>query len=91
MPPYNLAQQASLEQDPTVHELHLTDTSSWNMPMAKDPPVKSQKDCIYTLKEFELLNNWLKTNELVIEEIWIKPFQTQAEGKAHPSSTNTDS
>jgi len=52
--------------------------------MTKDPPVKYQKDRIYTFKQFELLNDWLKTNELVIDKTPINHFELDSKGRLIP-------
>ena len=53
--------------------------------MTKDPPVEYQKDRIYTFEQFELLNDWLETNELVIDETPINHFEFDSKGRLIPT------
>ncbi|CAG8627474.1 4212_t:CDS:2 [Paraglomus occultum] len=48
------------------------------------PPVKYHPDHIYTFKQFELLNDWLKTNELLIDNTPINHFELDKKGRLIP-------
>ena len=43
-----------------------------------------QPDRIYTFEEFEAVNDWLKTHELVIDNVPISHFELDSEGKLIP-------
>ena len=43
--------------------------------MTQNPPIKYGKGRTYSSEEFELLNSWLKTHELVIEGTTISHFE----------------
>ena len=45
------------------------------------PPIKYDKNRTYTVQEFELLNSWLKTHELVIEGKAVNGFELGPTGK----------
>src|SRR6266542_4763079 len=55
------------------------------MTMTK-PPVKYHPDHVYTFEQFELLNDWLKTNELVIDKTPISHFELDKKGRLIPLS-----
>ena len=52
--------------------------------MNPTPPIEYDKNRTYTLKEFEVLNDWLKTHELVIEGEAIHGFELDSTGKLIP-------
>jgi len=54
------------------------------MPIPKNPPVIYHPDHTYTFKQFEKLNDWLKTNELVIDKTPINHFELDSNGRLIP-------
>jgi len=52
--------------------------------MNKNPPVIYHPEHSYTFEQFEELNDWLKTNELVIDEEPINHFELDSKGRLIP-------
>jgi Putative restriction endonuclease len=57
----------------------------WKMFVTEDPPVY-KPDRTYTIKEFEAINNWLKTHDLTINDQPISHFDLDSQGKLIPVS-----
>ena len=53
-------------------------------PTPSPPPPTYEKGRTYTVKEFEDLNRWLKTNELVVEGQALNSFDLDSTGKLIP-------
>ena len=52
--------------------------------MTQNPPIKYGKGRTYSTEEFELLNGWLKTHELVIEGTTVSHFELNSRGNLIP-------
>ncbi|KAF9347880.1 hypothetical protein BGX26_000671 [Mortierella sp. AD094] len=48
------------------------------------PPIEYNPKVTYSFEQFEVLNNWLKTHELVIDKVPISHFELEETGKLIP-------
>lgn len=55
-----------------------------NMHSSEDCPIDYKPDHFYTLKEYEAFSDWLKTHDIIIDDIPIGQFERESDGRLVP-------